>query len=356
MGWTLGVDIGGTFTDLVAWNADDGALAGAKVLTVPADPVRGVVAALRQADLNVADADRFVHGSTIAINAVLQGTGARTALITTRGFRDVLEMGRKNRPDMYNLFFQARLCPVPRALRLEARERVLWTGEAVEPLDRAGLADAIAELPPDVSAIAICFLHSYANPSHELEAAATVREALPHAYVTASADLSRESREYERTATAVVNAYVGPLVSSYVGKLEAELQSAGYQAPLLITQSNGGVMRASTAMAQPVRTMESGPAAGVTGAAWLGQTLGLRDLIAFDMGGTSAKACVIAGGEAEAAAEYYVGGRTRGLPVQIPFLDIVEVGAGGGSIAHLDAGGALRIGPRSAGADPGPAA
>jgi N-methylhydantoinase A len=356
MGWAVGVDVGGTFTDLVAWDVDGGDVLRAKVLTVPADPVRGVVAALREAAVNLQDSDRFVHGSTIAINAVLQGTGARTALLTTLGFRDVLEMGRKNRPDMYNLFFEPRLCPVPRTLRLEVGERLLWTGEVLRPLDRENVTAALASLPDDVEAIAICFLHSYANPAHESEAAIAARAARPNAYVTASTELSRESREYERTATAVVNAYVGPLVSTYVGKLELELKEAGCAAPLLITQSNGGVMPASVAIAQPVRTMESGPAAGVTATAALGRALSESDLIAFDMGGTSAKACVIEDGEPESAAEYYVGGRLRGLPVQIPFLEIVEVGAGGGSIAHLDQAGGLRVGPRSAGADPGPAA
>ena len=355
MSWRIAVDIGGTFTDLVAWNQDGGALVRSKVLTVPDDPVAGVAQAIDHAALHLPDATEFVHGSTIAINAVLEERGARTALITTRGFRDVLEMGRKSRPDMYNLFFRPRACPVPRRLRLEVAERMTHTGEALTPLDPVEVDATIAALPADIEAVAVCFLHSYANPEHEQWVAGRLREQRPGLYVSASTDLSREAKEYERTCTAVVNAYVGPLVAGYVGRLRAHLTGRDCTAPLLITQSNGGVMTAEVAEREPVRTMESGPAAGVTGAAWIGRPLESGDLIAFDMGGTSAKACVIAGGVPEVAAEYHIGGRVSGLPVQVPFLEIVEVGAGGGSIAYLDAGGGLRVGPRSAGSIPGPA-
>jgi N-methylhydantoinase A len=355
MTWRIAVDIGGTFTDLVAWRHSDHTMVRAKVLTVPDRPEVGVIQAVAKAGLPLAETREFVHGSTIAINAVLQGTGAKTALITTKGFRDVLEMGRKNRPDMYNLFFRPRICPVPRQYRLEVGERLHYTGSVIEPLSDGAVADALSALPPDIEALAICFLHSYANPAHENIAARVARETRPEMYISASTDLSGEAGEYERTCTAVVNAYVGPLVAGYITNLETQLANLGCVAPLLISQSNGGVMTSAVAAREPVRTMESGPAAGATGAAWLGKLLDSTELIAFDMGGTSAKACVIERSEPEMSAEYYIGGRAHGLPVQVPFLDIVEVGAGGGSIAHVDAGGALRVGPRSAGSVPGPA-
>jgi N-methylhydantoinase A len=279
----------------------------------------------------------------------------KTALLTTEGFRDVLEMGRKNRPDMYNLFFRPRMCPVPRTLRVEVRERLDARGNELHELDLDGLRAAIDGLPDDVASVAISFLHSYVDPKHEIAAAAEVRSRRPDVFVSTSGALSREIGEYERTCTVVVNAYVGPLVSGYLQRLRAHLSAHECTAPLLITQSNGGVMTSSVAVVQPIRTLESGPAAGVTGVARMAQGLGTGDAIAFDMGGTSAKACVINRGEPEASTEYFIGGRLLGLPVQVPFLDIVEVGAGGGSIAYVDEGGGLRVGPRSAGSVPGPA-
>jgi N-methylhydantoinase A len=354
--WRLAVDIGGTFTDLVAWEEAADQLATAKVLTDPDDPVRGVTAAIERAGLQLSDTIAFIHGSTIAINAVLQGTGARTALLTTRGFRDVLEMGRKNRPDMYNLFFKPRLCPVPRRLRLEVAERFDSNGNELTALDPSELTSVLEGLPEDVESLAICFLHAYANPEHERLGADRARALRPALFVSASSDLSGEFGEYERTCTTVVNAYVGPLVTGYVHRLTTHMHAERCSAPLLIMQSNGGVMTSDVAATQPIRTVESGPAAGVVGTAWLGRQVERGDLIAFDMGGTSAKACAIQLGEPEASSQYYIGGRLEGLPVQVPFLNIVEVGAGGGSIAYLDAGGGLRVGPRSAGSSPGPAA
>ena len=356
MSWRLAVDIGGTFTDLVGWDEAADRVATAKVLTVPDDPARGVTDAIARAGLHLSDTTAFIHGSTIAINAVLQATGAKTALLTTRGFRDVLEMGRKSRPDMYNLFFRPRLCPVPRRLRREVAERYDSKGNLVTALDPAELDAAIDGLPVDVESLAICFLHSYANPEHERMTVERARALRPSLFVSASSDLSGESGEYERTCTAVVNAYVGPLVSGYIRRLTTHMGAEKCSAPLLIMQSNGGVMTSDVAAIQPIRTVESGPAAGVVGTAWLGQQVGQSDLIAFDMGGTSAKACAIHLCEPEASSEYYIGGKLEGLPVQVPFLNIIEVGAGGGSIAYLDAGGGLRVGPRSAGSSPGPAA
>ncbi|MFI5285020.1 MAG: hydantoinase/oxoprolinase family protein [Candidatus Dormibacteria bacterium] len=355
MTWRVAVDIGGTFTDLVAWNQDDGSIAESKVLTVPDDPVQGVVRALEHAAIPLPGTVAFIHGSTIAINAVLQQTGVTTALLTTQGFRDVLEMGRKNRPDMYNLFFKARMCPVPRTLRVEVSERLDAHGNEIRELDEESLVAAINDLPDDVESVAISFLHSYVDPAHEVAAAERVRALRPDVFVSTSGTLSREIGEYERTCTVVVNAYVGPLVAGYLERLKRHLEEQDCSAPLLITQSNGGVMTSAVAVVQPIRTLESGPAAGVTGVARLADGLGTGDAIAFDMGGTSAKACVINRGEPEASTEYFIGGRLEGLPVQVPFLDIVEVGAGGGSIAYVDAGGGLCVGPRSAGSVPGPA-
>jgi N-methylhydantoinase A len=353
--WRVAIDIGGTFTDLVAIARPSGEILRAKALTTPDRLVDGVLQAIDQAGLRAEEVSDVVHGSTVAINAILQQQGARTALLTTRGFRDVLEMGRKSRPDMYNLFFQPRVCLVPRELRAEIDERVAFDGAIIQPTDPGQIRQVIEALPDDVEAIAICFLHSYAHPVHELEALRIAQDARPGVYITASSSVSGEFREYERTSTAVANSYVGPLVASYLGDLRGALQTRGFQGPLLITQSNGGVMTADQAIEQPIRTTESGPAAGVNGAAWLGRELGIENLIAFDMGGTTAKACVVLDGVPEIAPEYYIGGHLTGIPIQAPFLEIVEVGAGGGSIGHLDSGGGLRVGPISAGASPGPA-
>lgn len=355
MTWRIGVDIGGTFTDLVAVRVEDGALIAEKTLTNSEQPVVAVLEVLALAKVSLDEAASFVHGSTLAINLITEGGGARTALLTTRGFRDVLEMGRKNRPDMYNLSFERRKCLVPRELRYEVDERRSADGQVVTPLDVERLVQSVSTLPDDVESVAISFLHSCVDDAHEQQAAAIVSRERPDMYVTVSSDVSGEAGEYERTSTAVANSYVGPVVNRYVSKLADELDQRGLRSPLLITQSNGGVMSAATAVRQPIRTTESGPAAGVNGAAWLGQALGITNLIAFDMGGTTAKACVVQNGRPEMSSEYYIGGRLSGVPVRVPFIDIVEVGAGGGSIGHRGADGSLRVGPRSAGANPGPA-
>jgi N-methylhydantoinase A len=355
MTWRIAVDIGGTFTDLVAISQPGGEVVHAKSLTTPDRLVDGVLDAIDRAGLSMGQTTDVIHGSTVAINAILQQRGARTALLTTRGFRDVLEMGRKNRPDMYNLFFEPRVCLVPRDLRVEIDERVGFDGEVLTPIDAGELEHALRALPDDIESIAICFLHSYAHPEHELAAQRIASASRPGVYVTASSTVSGEFREYERTSTAVANAYVGPLVASYLGDLRGALADRGFHGPLLITQSNGGVMTADKAIEQPIRTTESGPAAGVNGAAWIGRELGIANLIAFDMGGTTAKACVVMDGVPEIATEYYIGGRFTGIPIQAPFLEIVEVGTGGGSIGHIDSGGGLRVGPISAGSSPGPA-
>jgi N-methylhydantoinase A len=355
MTWRIAVDIGGTLTDLVAISQPGGQVVHAKSLTTPDRLVDGVLAAIDRAGLDAKQTSDVIHGSTVAINAILQQRGARTALLTTRGFRDVLEMGRKNRPDMYNLFFEPRVCLVPREMRVEIDERVGFDGTVITPIDAGELERALRSLSDDIESIAICFLHSYAHPEHELEAQRIAEASRPGVYVTASSAISGEFREYERTSTAVANAYVGPLVASYLDDLRGALAGRGFHGPLLITQSNGGVMTADKAIEQPIRTTESGPAAGVNGAAAIGRDLGIANLIAFDMGGTTAKACVVMDGVPEMATEYYIGGKLTGIPIQAPFLEIVEVGAGGGSIGHIDSGGGLRVGPISAGSSPGPA-
>jgi N-methylhydantoinase A len=349
------VDIGGTFTDLVAFDEDSGRLIRRKKLSTSSRLADGVLGVIEKAGIDASEVGILLHGSTVAINAFLEKTGAETALLTTAGFRDVYEMGRKSRPDMYNLFFEQRVPLVPRSRRFEVPERSTAEGTVLRALDEDRLREVLDGLPDQVEALAICFLHAHASPEHEQRAARIAREQLPNAFVTASTEISREIREFERTSTAVLNAYVGPRVSSYLGDLETRLGDRGFEGPMLMTQSNGGMMSLATARQQPVRMMESGPAAGVIGASHVCAELGIDSAIAFDMGGTTAKACVIEGGIPELASEYYVGGARTGFPVQAPFLDIVEVGAGGGSIAHLDPAGGLRVGPESAGSAPGPA-
>jgi N-methylhydantoinase A len=351
----IAVDIGGTFTDLVAVD-DSGAVYRSKSLTTPDGLARGIYNCLREAGVEVAAAGFFVHGSTVAINAVLERKGAQTGLLTTRGFRDVYEIGRGNRPEGYNLFFKRPVPLVPRNLRLEVDERLYATGEVLTPLDEASAITAINGLKAaGVESIAVCLLHSYANPTHEKRLGEILREQFPDAYVSLSHEILREFREYERTSTTVLNAYVGPLVSQYLVALERMLGDGGFSGAFRIMQSNGGVMAAETAKKMPVTMMESGPVAGVIAAARLGEALGCRQIISFDMGGTTAKSSLIKDYHPEVTSSYYVGGYVSGHPMMLPVVDIVEVGNGGGSIAWIDAGGGLKVGPQSAGATPGPA-
>jgi N-methylhydantoinase A len=355
MSYRCAIDIGGTFTDLVGVNEATGDVVRAKTLSTPSRLADAVFGVIDKASIRADDVAVLVHGSTVAINAFTQGTGAKTALLTTKGFRDVYEMGRKTRIDMYNPFFKQRTPLVPRSRRFEVSERIGADGSVLRALDDEQVRAVVSELPADTESIAICFLHSYAWPEHERRAAQVALEVAPRLHVTASSDVSRELREYERTSTAVMNAYVGPPVTNYLSELDGGLRERGFDGSLLVMQSNGGMMSLDSALRSPVRTMESGPSAGVIGAARICIELDIGDAIAFDMGGTTAKACVIERGVPDQASQYHVGGRELGFPVQVPFLDIVEVGAGGGSIASIDAGGALRVGPASAGSDPGPA-
>ena len=351
----IAVDIGGTFTDLVAVD-DNGQVYRSKSLTTPEDLARGIADCLSHAKIDVAGAGFFVHGSTVTINAVLERKGAKTGLITTKGFRDVYEIGRGNRPEGYNLFFKRPVPLVPRDLRLEVDERLYATGEVLTRLDEQSAASTIAALKAaEVESIAVCLLHSYANPIHEKRMGELLREQFPQAYVSLSHEILREFREYERTSTTALNSYVGPLASRYLRSLEKMLGDGGFRGTFRVMQSNGGVMSAETAKKMPVTMMESGPVAGVIAAACLGESLDCRQIISFDMGGTTAKSSLIKDFHPEVTGSYYVGGYVTGHPMMLPVVDIVEVGNGGGSIAWIDPAGGLKIGPQSAGAAPGPA-
>ena len=302
--------------------------------------------------------DYFVHGGTTVINAITERTGAKTALVTTEGFRDVLEIARGNRPDLYNLRYRKEVPFVPRRLRFEVRERVDARGRVRVPLHLEDL-DRVIEVcrAQEVEAIAIQFLHSYAAPAHEEETAAYLRERLNGVAVTASHEITREWREYERANTAVLNAYVQPIVQRYFDTLEAGIDRLGLDCPMMAMQSNGGTTSFGWAREHPITLLESGPAAGVNGAALIGRLCDEPDVIYLDIGGTTAKCSTIEGGEPKVTTDYRLEAtRIRyGYPVRVPVIDIVEIGAGGGSIAWFDEGGTLCVGPRSAGADPGPA-
>src|SRR5467141_2645397 len=303
----VAIDIGGTFTDLMAFDEATGRFAQAKSLTTPTQLVQGIIDCLRMSAVDVAGVSELIHGSTTAINTLIERKGAKTGLIVTRGTRDVYSIGRGNRPESYNLLFRRHRPLVPRHLTREIDERMLASGEVLEPLEHASLEEACRRLADEkVEAVAVCFLHSYINPEHERAAGEIVRRALPGAYVSLSHEILREYREFERTSTTVVNAYIGPQVG------------------------------------------------GIIASAQTGRALGFADVISFDMGGTTAKASLIREGEPTMAPGYYVGGYASGHPVMVPVIDVVEVGAGGGSIAWIDEIGALKVGPQSAGADPGP--
>ena len=350
----VGIDIGGTFTDLVGF--EDGRIVTSKTSTVPVDPTQGAVTSLQLAGCDISGLDELLHGSTIAINTVLERKGAKTALLTTEGFRDVLLIGRGNRKDAFNLFFHRPRPLVPRDLTFEVRERMTARGDVLTPLDEAqleALCERLALL--EIDAVAISFLHSYANPAHERAAGEIVARKLPGVFVTLSSDIVREFREYERTSTTTLNAFVGPRVNRYLGRLETSVRDARFRGKIAIMRSNGGTMSIEQARVQPVAMMESGPVAGMIGTGRLAQLLGLDRVIGFDMGGTTAKATFITDGVAPIEEGYIIGDEFTGLPMQYPVVDIKEVGTGGGSIAWCDANGGLHVGPVSAGADPGPA-
>ena len=352
----VAVDIGGTFTDVVVFDEAKGSLALAKTLSTPAELARGVLEGLTKAAVRFDEVSSLIHGSTVVINAVIERQGAKTALITTKGFRDVYEIGRINRPESFNPRFRKHRPLVPREDIFEVTERMLADGSVRTPFDEPEAREVARIIKEEgFEAVAVLFLHSYRAPAHEIRMCEILRETDPNLFLSASHELSREYREYERTSTVAANAYVGPKVSRYLGDLERRLRDQRFAGNLMIMQSNGGLSDVEMARRQCIQMMESGPAGGVVGTMALCEVLDLDAAIAFDMGGTTAKACVIRRGEPSLSPDYFIGGYNEGLAIRIPVLDIVEVGTGGGSIAWLDEGGGLHVGPRSAGAEPGPA-
>lgn len=357
----LATDVGGTFTDLVGYDEATGQLFQAKALTTVHDQSGGVldtIAVARQQGMSPAQVAFFAHGGTTVINAITERKGVKTALVTTAGFRDVLEIGRGNRPDLYNLRFRSPEPFVPRHLRFELRERLDATGAIVEPLALDGLeAIAAACRTEGVEAVGIIFLHSYANPVHEQQAAKALAVLLPDVTICASHEISREWREYERSNTVALNAYVQPIIRRYFAQLETALAAGGIDCPYYAMQSNGGIATFAQGTERPLTLVESGPAGGVAGAAHIGAVLDQADVLYLDVGGTTAKCSLIRDGRPKLDTAYKLE-HTRispGYPVQVPVVDIVEIGAGGGSIATVDQRGGLRVGPESAGSQPGPA-
>ena len=357
----IATDAGGTFTDLVGFDEATGRIVLGKALTTPKDPSLGVLDTLSQAmadDVAASAIGFFVHGGTTVINAITERKGVPTALLTTRGFRDVLAIGRGNRPDLYNLQATPPPAFVQRHLRFEANERIDAHGAVRVPLDMADVeAVAVLLAASGVAAVAVAFLHGYANPAHEIQAAELLRARLPGVSVVASHEVSRQWREYERTNTAVLSAYVQPIVSRYLNNLGAALRQEGVTCPLHCMQSNGGLASFAASERAPLSLVESGPAGGVAGAVRVGQALGEADILYLDVGGTTAKCSLIRDGQPVLKPDYKLewSRLDPGYPVQVPVVDIVEIGAGGGSIAWTDPHGAIRVGPHSAGADPGPA-
>jgi len=358
--WRVGVDSGGTFTDICLFEEDEGRVEVWKVASTPDDPSRGIAGGVEEgmrlvapspSDGPAAPISYFGHGTTVATNALIQHRGAPTGLVTTGGFRDLLEIGRQKRPDLYDLFADKPPTLVSRDLRLEVAERVRHTGEIDVALDEAAVREAARTLrAAGVGAIAICFLYSFVKPEHERRAKAILLEECPDAFICASHEIAPEFREFERLSTVVVNAYLGPIMRNYINRLTPRLAALGMSVVPHLTQSNGGVIGFETAATMPVRTVLSGPSTGVVGAQAVGRAAGFADLITFDMGGTSTDVALLKGGQARLASEATV----HGYPLKAPMLDIHTVGAGGGSIAFVDSGGLLKVGPRSAGADPGP--
>lgn len=367
-GTTIGIDIGGTFTDIVML-LDDGRMYKNKVSSSFTDAVNGIIAGVRdvlvQSGVPASSVTSVIHGTTVATNAILEHKGAATGLLTTSGFRDVLEIGRLRRPTLYDIFWDKPITLVRRALRLEIEERICSDGSILTPIDSDDVRTKVRQLQgKGISSLAVSLLNAYINPVHERLVAELVRREFPDLHLSVSTEILPEIREYERTSTTVINAYIQPVVNGYVDKLLSELAGIGVTCPLHIMQSNGGMIDADSARRFPVTIVESGPAAGVLATSYLAEQTGLKNLIAFDMGGTTAKGSMIADGEFSVSPEYEVGAglnagrrlmKGSGYPIRVPSVDIAEVGAGGGSVAWIDAGGALQVGPHSAGAEPGPA-
>jgi N-methylhydantoinase A len=361
----VGVDIGGTFTDFVVLDRDSGEFEVGKVLTTPDDPSRAVLDGLSRLvdadDLRAGEVDAIIHGTTLATNAIVQRTGARTALVTTRGFRDVLEIRREKRFDIHDLSIDMPAPLVPRSLRFEVEERISSSGEVLADLEEQAVLELSKLLASEaIESIAVVLLNSFVNDEHERRLAELLARQLDGVFVSLSSTVNPEIREYERTSTTVVNAYIQPLIKRYLESLEQQLAELGYDRPLYLMLSDGGVTSAQVAAREPVRIIESGPAGGAVAASFIGGVAECPDLIAFDMGGTTAKICLIEAGEPTRSSESEVGRlqwfqRGSGFPLRAPGLEMIEIGTGGGSIASLGDAGLVRVGPRSAGADPGPA-
>jgi N-methylhydantoinase A len=363
--YRIGIDIGGTFTDFALFDPHGRTMSVHKHLTTPHDPsvavMEGVQALLAHENVAICDVSEIVHGTTLVTNAVIERRGAVTGVLATAGFSDILDMGFERRYDLFDLRVKYAPPLVPRRLRLEVRERTRFDGSIEEPLDEAAVrtaAQSFREL--GAAAVAVCFLHSYANPTHEMRAAEILREAASDLFVSTSSDVFPHMREFERWTTTTVNAFTQPMFDRYLDRLEKELALKGFRGRLYIMSSSGGTLSVDTARRFPVRALESGPAAGALMSAYLGRGLELADLLSFDMGGTTSKGALVRGGapvkrysmEVARVHEFRHG---SGLTIRIPAIDMIEIGAGGGSIAEIDDRGLLRVGPRSAGADPGPA-
>ena len=358
----VGIDIGGTFTDLLLVKSD-GQVSIRKTLTTPADPSLAVETVLRQAldeGTGASELSELIHATTLATNALIERKGAVTALLTTAGFRDALEIGREQRYELYDLNLELPKPLVPRHLRFDVPERTLADGTILQPLDEAFVRRLVAELrDKNVRAIAVCYLHSYRNPSHERQTAAIISEIAPEMHVSLSSEVVPEIREFQRASTTVANVYVQELVANYLARLQERLKRQSFSGSFFTMLSGGGVATADTVARFPVRLLESGPAAGALAAAQAGSLAGYPDLLSFDMGGTTAKLCAVQGGKPLKTHEFEVDRvyrftRGSGLPIKIPVIDMIEIGAGGGSIARKDALGLLKVGPQSAGAEPGP--
>ena len=355
MSYAIAVDIGGTFTDLVAFDHETQKVLYAKSPTTYDNLVEGILDCFNKAKINPAQASLVNHGTTLVINSLIQRKGAKTALVTTQGFRDMLEIARGNRPDPFDLHYQRDEPLIPRELRLEVPERMGSKGEVVTPLDMAALEKLAGEIKTlGVESVAIFFMNSYVNPAHEEAACATLKKLLPDVYVTFSTDLTREWYEYERCSTVAANAYVGPQVSTYIRRLDSDLKQQGFPGSLFMMGSNGGLLSAERTCRQPIGLVESGPIGGCIGAGAYAEKLGFKNVVAFDMGGTTAKCALVENGRFSVNSLYYANGYVKGFPIKSAVIDIVEVGSGGGSIAWLDSQKRLHVGPQSAGSTPGP--
>jgi len=362
--YSLGVDIGGTFTDFALLDAKTGAVHAAKVLTNYRDLTQGVLDGLRQLAAEQPDCarqmQRVIHGTTLATNALIQRRGGKTALLVTAGFRDILQLGRESRFDIYDINIELPPPLVPRENTFEVVERMDHQGSVITPLAADDLDRVIARLRVrGIEAVAVCFLHAFRNPAHERAVAARLAQALPQVAISVSSDVMPDIREYERASTTVANAYVQPAIRGYLNRLADGLKREGVAAPLSIMTSDGGIVSGETAVRYPVRLIESGPAGGAIASAWFGRKMGIDRAIALDMGGTTAKVCVIDDGTPEQSTEFEVDrvfrfAKGSGLPLKIPVIEMIEIGAGGGSIAGVSRMGLLQVGPESAGSEPGP--